>query len=317
MAKALKVILTVFIVFLVAALGLLYVYGPNFNIYLFPPSPQKYTEQALNKMNQGIFATGDTWKSAKEQAFLSVKDAQSYEECHDAIQEALSVAGGKHASFNTPSQISDESSKNTLPDIKQDGEILYIKLPPLIYGEKDFLDQYANTINEALLAQNYQGVIIDLQENTGGDMGPMILGLSSLLEDGTLLSFVDKFDNLTPVNLENGNINAGSNPRLKTLTKVKPVPVAVLINEHTASSAEITALALKTITKVKFFGTPSASYTSVNSQFPLYDGSIIQLTTGKLKDAQGKIWLNEAIKPDLETQNAYQDAKEWILQAQH
>lgn len=91
-------------------------------------------------------------------------------------------------------------------------------------------------------------------------------------------------------------------------TKVQSVPIAVILN----SSAEIVALAFKTAENVKCFGTPSAGYTSVNSQLRLYDGTILQLTTASLVDASGQEYMNVPIVPDESSDNPLRAAVEWI-----
>ncbi len=74
-------------------------------------------------------------------------------------------------------------------------------------------------------------------------MGPMIAGLSSLLEDGKLLTYIDKDNNKTSVNLKTEN--GGTPVKLSKTSKVKQKFIAILINKNTASSGEITALAFK------------------------------------------------------------------------
>lgn len=63
---------------------------------------------------------------------------------------------------------------------------------------------------------------------------------------------------------------------------------------------------------VKYFGSNSAGYTSANTSIDLYDGSIMNLTTHKLKDQTGKIYINNSIIPNVKTNKPEKSALEWI-----
>ena len=74
----------------------------------------------------------------------------------------------------------------------------------------------------------------------------------------------------------------------------------------------MTALALKKVSKVKFFGQNSASFTSVNRSFSLYTGTTMYLTTAGVKDSKNKLYVNDPIVPDIQTNDPYGQAKQWI-----
>ena len=65
MKKFLKVTGVLFLLVILAGLFLIYRYGPNFNVYLVPPSVEKYTQTALQFMEQGYFTDSDHWQAAK------------------------------------------------------------------------------------------------------------------------------------------------------------------------------------------------------------------------------------------------------------
>ena len=94
--------------------------------------------------------------------------------------------------------------------------------------------------------------------------------------------------------------------------KINNVKIAVIINKMTASSGEFTALAIKSSSRVKFFGENSAGYTSVNQSFPLYSGTTINLTVGGVKDITNKEYFNTPITPDVRTNEPYKLASQWI-----
>ncbi|WP_270337483.1 S41 family peptidase [Lactococcus petauri] len=151
-------------------------------------------------------------------------------------------------------------------------------------------------LESSLHKNNYNGVIVDLRGNRGGDLSPMVLGLSPLLPDGTLFNYVDKSSHSKPVELQNGEINSGgSSTKISDNKKIKKAPIAVLIDNNTGSSGELTALCFEGIPNVKFFGSDSAGYTSVF-----------------VKDRTNNIYKNFPISPDIQTNNAKSSAIEWI-----
>lgn len=312
MKKFLKVTGVLFLLVILAGLFLIYRYGPNFNVYLVPPSVEKYTQTALQFMEQGYFTDSDHWQAAKKQAMETAAGADRYEETHEDLENAIRVAGGKHSFLMNKDEADTTAGTQELPEIRMEDAVLYIHLTPIMLADPVKNQAYADLVLQHVEKENYDGVILDLSDNTGGDMGPMLAGLSPLLPDGTILFFQDVAGNRTDVQLAEGSLSMGGSAVQGSKTKVQSVPIAVILNERTASSAEIVALAFKTAENVKYFGTPSAGYTSGNSQLRLYDGTILQLTTASLVDASGQEYMNVPIEPDESSDNPLRAAVEWI-----
>ena len=123
-------------------------------------------------------------------------------------------------------------------------------------GSKDLFDQGA------------QALILDLRDNGGGlvDAGVKIARL--FLESGEVLSQSFKGENVRTFEVEQPG------PFLD-------VPLTVLINEHTASSAEIVAGALSAHQRATLVGTPTHGKTSIQFIFELQDGSSVNITSGR------------------------------------
>ena len=150
---------------------------------------------------------------------------------------------------------------------------------------------------------------MDLRDNTGGNMYPMIAGMSSLLPDEDLFRFVYKNGSKSAVSRSDVLKQLGLE---QTDEKAKKVPIAVLINGKTGSSGEITVLAFKGLENVKIFGQPTASYTTGNNYYQLYDGAVLLLTTSSILDRTGKLYENEAIQPDVLTDQPLEEAESWL-----
>ncbi|GAJ26924.1 nisin-resistance protein [Liquorilactobacillus sucicola DSM 21376 = JCM 15457] len=287
-------------------------YGPYFNFYLFPPSAAKYGQVALNDMDKhGIYTDSKLWRTTKKQVLTKIKTKKNYKQVLPLLNKAIKTAGGKHSSILTKSS-REMNSKFSPPTIKYSDNILYIHEPEFSGSAKQG-NAYANQINEALQKTQTSKVILDLSNNTGGDMGPMIGGISSLLPNGEIFSFVSQSGKATAIKLFGSMINAGSSTiKVNHPQKLSHRKIAVIINNLTASSGELTALSLWGLSNVRYFGTASAGYTSVNQTFTLFDGTQMNLTTNSVRTRNGKNFLNDKIEPDQFSNSPVKSATDWL-----
>lgn len=89
------------VLLLLMAGAALFYFGPNYNIYLLPPSPQQYVKSALGKMSFGLYA-GKEWEEESKKALEEVKIAKNYEETYPVLKRMAELAGGKHSYFYSP-----------------------------------------------------------------------------------------------------------------------------------------------------------------------------------------------------------------------
>ena len=62
-------------------LGIIYLWGYKFNIYLVPPSPQKYVRVALKNMDElGLFTDSKEWVETKKKTIEETSNAKNYAE---------------------------------------------------------------------------------------------------------------------------------------------------------------------------------------------------------------------------------------------
>lgn len=291
-------------------------YGPDFGLYLVPPSAERYGKDALATIGKnGIYSGSDEWKSTYEECLKMIENAESYEDTYPAIKKALSVCGGKHSILMTKSesQSTSDSYDEVLPTVSLNGDIAVIKLPDFL-GTAEAGRKYAK-VAEDFIHENrdkINGVVLDLRGNTGGDMGPMATAVSSLLPDGELMYYhYRSYD--VPVTLKDGVIsNAGTGGKSLYPDEKLKVPVAILTDGMTASSGEALTLCFRGLENVKTFGTPTAGYTSVNMLYSLYDGAQMYLTVAFDKARTGEIFKETSIEPDVATDSPLEAALEWL-----
>lgn len=299
-----------------AALTVFAKYGPDFGLYLVPPSAERYGKDALATIGKnGIYSGSDEWKSTYEECLKMIENAESYEDTYPAIKKALSVCGGKHSMLMTKSesQSTSDSYDEVLPTVSFDGDIAIIKLPDFL-GTAEAGRKYAK-VAEDFIHENrdkIKGVVLDLRGNTGGDMGPMATAVSSLLPDGELMYYhYRSYD--VPVTLKDGVIsNAGTGGKSLYPDEKLKVPVAILTDGMTASSGEALTLCFRGLENVKTFGAPTAGYTSVNMLYSLYDGAQLYLTVAFDKARTGEIFKETSIEPDVATDSPLEAALEWL-----
>lgn len=299
-----------------AALTVVAKYGPDFGLYLVPPSAERYGKDALATIGKnGIYSGSDEWKSTYEECLKMIENAESYEDTYPAIKKALSVCGGKHSMLMTKSesQSTSDSYDEVLPTVSLNGDIAVIKLPDFL-GTAESGRKYAK-VAEDFIHENrdkIKGVVLDLRGNTGGDMGPMATAVSSLLPDGELMYYhYRSYD--VPVTLKDGVIsNAGAGGKSLYPDEKLKVPVAILTDGMTASSGEALTLCFRGLENVKTFGAPTAGYTSVNILYSLYDGAQMYLTVAFDKARTGEIFKETSIEPDVATDSPLEAALEWL-----
>lgn len=291
-------------------------YGPDFGLYLVPPSAERYGKDALATIGKnGIYSGSDEWKSTYKECLKMIENAESYEDTYPAIKKALSVCGGKHSMLMTKSesQSTSDSYDEVLPTVSLNGDIAVIKLPDFL-GTAEAGRKYAK-VAEDFIHENrdkIKGVVLDLRGNTGGDMGPMATAVSSLLPDGELMYYhYRSYD--VPVTLKDGVIsNAGTGGKSLYPDEKLKVPVAILTDGMTASSGEALSLCFRGLENVKTFGAPTAGYTSVNMLYSLYDGAQLYLTVAFDKARTGEIFKETSIEPDVATDSPLEAALEWL-----
>lgn len=296
------------------------VWFDDFKIEELPAPTEQPTKEVMNYFNtfkkkvknNSIFADSINWKEVdKEISFLS-KGMKTVDESHalcDYLIDKLRSAGDNH-SFLLPKTNAEEYAQSNQEKRQPyskviNGNIGYIYVPSFLSvsdtASINFATKIQNLIKELDTQNNIKGWIVDLSENSGGNMYPMIAGLGPIIGNGHCGYFVYK---KTKQNwhYENGKCGAG----IGTVVKVKEPytlkndtkPVAVLIGELTASSGEMTTISFIGKTNVKLFGQYSAGYTTGNEGYKLSDGAYLYLASSYTADRTNKKYLNN-ISPDV------------------
>ena len=247
-------------------------------------------------------------------------DAVTPADTYDSIIFLVGQLRDRHSQFLTPEEAewfrnldtSDLENPATLGEIRQ-GKYAYLHIPQFASGDLQVNQKYANDLFDLVMAVDAQspcGWVIDLRDNYGGNLAPMVSGLIPLIGDGIIGGFQDVDGNLTPIEYSAGEfIGEDENDWFDTghqeisLQHPNP-PIAILVGPNTASSGEMLALTFKGLENVVYFGHQTAGMTTGNDKFDLSDGSILLLTTSVFVDREGTVY-GGSFEPDFPLESIY------------
>jgi len=146
-------------------------------------------------------------------------------------------------------------------------------------------------LNKALVALQKQGkirgLILDLRNNPGG-----------LLDEAVGVS--DVFLNKGLIVYTKGRISSSNMRYSATVGEMLPgVPMIVLVNQGTASAAEIVAGALQDNHRARILGANTFGKGTVQTVIPINEKKAIKLTTALYYTPSGRSIQAEGIKPDI------------------
>lgn len=156
------------------------------------------------------------------------------------------------------------------------------------------LDVFSSGTTEALAKalaamgrEGARGIVLDLRDNPGGYLTEAVGVASQFLLDGRVVLEKDRKGNLTYLAVR------------KDLDKTD-LPLVVLINNETASSAEIVAGALQDAQRGKLLGVQTFGAGTVLSEVPLSDGSSMMIAVEEWLTPKGRTIWRKGIPPDVE-----------------
>jgi carboxyl-terminal processing protease len=131
------------------------------------------------------------------------------------------------------------------------------------------------------------GIILDLRFNPGGLLRETVEVADMFLNDSTVLIEVDRNDNEHEYRAEDGG--AALN-----------IPIVILMNQYSASGAEVLASALRDNGRAVIVGEKSFGKGTVNIAHPLDDGGALFVTIARWLTPKGKLIDDVGIEPDVQ-----------------
>ena len=248
----------------------------------------------------------------KRNALKIAGNAKQYSDCYLAISyllESLRPFGDEHSFFMSAAEVKNwenegsQIDKIEYPIFKMIDSCGYIFVPSFHGGNRKQILSFADSLQngiQALYDSGIKGWIVDLRQNTGGNMAPMVAGLGPLFSNEKLGSLINVNGKPNSWYYKNGkyfwDADTGWSVS-KPVTLSNRFPIAVLVSERTGSSGEAVAVSFIGNEKTKLFGQPTWGLTTGNGNFELQDGSQIFLASTVYADRDGKKYGGK-IRPD-------------------
>ncbi|WP_134727327.1 MULTISPECIES: S41 family peptidase [Amycolatopsis] len=284
------------------------------------PTPRTYLLGALNLLRtHSMDRDRVDWPRVEAEALRAAEGASTFSETYPAIQTVISELGNQHTKLLSPAQAKAPLATTiAVPSSRVENGVAMLTIPGLIAdpaGERRYIQAGAAALR-AVEAQATCGWIVDLRDDTGGTMWPMLTVLAPLLGDGVAGSFAGP--GLAPKfwSVRDGRSWSGEHPGTEEVNPVRlsrPAPqVAVLTSRVTASSGEATLIAFRGLARAATFGGPTAGYATGNEVFDLADGAKLLVTSVADVDRTGRVYGAVPIAPDFPTQDPETAAGEWL-----
>jgi carboxyl-terminal processing protease len=137
---------------------------------------------------------------------------------------------------------------------------------------------------EQIHAAGIQGVVLDLRNNPGGLLDEAVAVASEFLKHGNVLLVKDANGRITPEPAKKGGI-------------ATEIPLVVLVNQGSASAAEIVAGALRDTRGAELVGETTFGTGTVLGEFRLMDGSALLLAIQEWLTPKGESFWHKGLTP--------------------
>jgi len=272
------------------------------------------------------------WDALEAEAYNRVRGSRTPADTYETIQFVLRRLGDHHSFFLTPDQIARYRqatvSDNPAPRVELvEDNLGLVILPGFGGGDQEQMGKYATNVQHMISeidAKNPCGWIVDLRENSGGNMWPMLAGVGPILGEGRAGAFVDPDGEVMYWSYVDGRALLGNDVVVEVdgpayeLQAPAP-PVAVLTSGSTASSGEAIVVAFRGRPNTRSFGNGTAGLSTANHGYELSDGAMILLTVSTFADRTGQtyggvITPDEIVgHPDSGSDSVLQAAVNWLL----
>jgi C-terminal processing protease CtpA/Prc len=280
------------------------------------PKIVKYVDAALDRMERySIMRNVIYWEEFREITYERATELSDLSDAHTAIADALLRLGDGHSRLILPDRAAamkmrDDSSGGPpawTPVLGQlvDRRIGLVTVPAFVGLNARRMSRYVDEMHDVMKSIDSDEVcawIVDLRDNTGGNVFPMLAGIGPILGSGNAGGGVRADGTTYFRRVENGRSGlAGPSRRSYRLENRNP-PVAVLIGHKTASSGEAIAISFIGRERTMTFGEPTAGLTTGNRGFTLKDGAVLNLTVSVMFDSIGRRY-GGRIRPQVAASN--------------
>lgn len=281
------------------------------------PDAARYLDYALDLMEaNSLMRRAVDWPGLRRRTIDQARGAMTPADTHLAIEYALGALLDGHSYFMSPEQnarMRTEPVANARTGrrlVAPHGDklaeaISYVSLPGYAGGTQAQQVAFARSVHELIARLDHErhcGWVVDLRDNTGGNLWPMLAAIGPLLGDREAGAALHADGSRAAFWYRGGRAGLGDFVQLRVPAPayelVAPeAPVAILIGPRTASSGEVIAAAFRGRARTASFGQATRGLSTGNRTFPLRDGGALVLTVAATSDASGRV-LSGALEPD-------------------
>jgi carboxyl-terminal processing protease len=187
-----------------------------------------------------------------------------------------------------------------------DDDYGYIRIVQFQEKTSRDLDNAMKELEKINKGNTLKGIILDLRNDPGGLLEQAVEVSDRFLGDGVIVSIEGR---------EQKKKQEENKTKFYAHKKTGDYlgPLVVLVNEGSASASEIVAGALQDYKRAIVVGTKSFGKGSVQTIFPLGDGSAVRLTTAKYYTPKGRSIQGEGITPDITVESNMVRSKDKII----
>jgi carboxyl-terminal processing protease len=162
-------------------------------------------------------------------------------------------------------------------------DIAHIRLDQFASGAAEAVKDAIAEANEA----GATGIVFDLRSNPGGYVGEAVGVASQFLADGNVYQAIDRSGDRKDAEVQAGGV-------------ATDIPLVVLTNSVTASSAEIVSGAIQDADRAQIVGEKTFGTGTVLGRFDLSDGSSLRIGVERWLTRDGRPIWHEGLEPDVE-----------------
>lgn len=281
-------------------------------------APRAYLNSALALMKaHSINRKTLNWKVIYDFAYQQSEKSSTITEIYPVIDTTLTLLNDQHSSFYPPEKVAGifkgyrangEEPPKVLSKIIRN-TYAYLKVPHFYFANEEEWEEFVTDAYDKMKKLdrlNLKGWIIDLRDNDGGMLTPILGAIAPFINGSQAIGIKDADGVVKHYYYSENAVKYGDSViyRFKTpLIKLNKMakPTVVLINQHTGSSGEFAAAAFIGRNATRLMGTKTNGLTSSNTEFRLGDGAYLVLTNGTLIDQRNHDYsqVGAGIEPDI------------------
>lgn len=281
------------------------------------PAAARYLDAALDIMQESsVRRSAVAWPALRAAAHGQARGARTPADTHSAIRYALRRLGDGHSYLSSP-RWSARLRETTVSNARTGraaappsgalvaGRFGYVTVPGVAGGAALQQVAFANRLQALIKTQDESGAcgwMLNLRGNSGGNLWPMLVGAGPLLGEAELAAAVYPDGRRVAIWYDDGKGGFGDFVQLRVSNppyalRDPAAPLAVLVDEATASSAEVLVAATRGRAGTRTFGRATSGTNSGNRNFALSDGATLVLAVALTSDRTGAV-LRGPIEPD-------------------